>query len=217
MHYKAILFDLDGTLLDSVEDIADSVNEVLRKFGFPIHSLEAYKYFVGDGMSVLAERVLPKEKSSDKVLVCQFVNEVKKEYNVRWNRNTKPYADIPELLVQLAERNILTAVLSNKPDDFTRMMIRYFFPDHHFRIVLGSREGFPRKPDPRAALEIAHDLGISSSECIQLGDTGTDMMSAQNSGMYGVGVSWGFRSREELQKHGAHHILEKPLELLLLL
>ncbi|MFZ5643731.1 MAG: HAD family hydrolase [Bacillota bacterium] len=216
MKYKAVLFDLDGTLLDTIQDIAESMNEVLGYYNFPLHHVEAYKYFVGDGVEELARRVLP-EGSRDPETVSGFVSAMRREYAARWQKNTRPYVGVPELLDALAARGIKISVLSNKPDEFTKIMVAGLLSRWNFEPVLGARPSVPKKPDPAGALEIATQLSLSPGEFLYLGDTGTDMKTANAAGMYPVGVLWGFRTAEELVACGAKILIKKPLELLELL
>ncbi|MFZ5631698.1 MAG: HAD family hydrolase [Bacillota bacterium] len=213
MKYKAVIFDLDGTLLDTIQDIAESMNSVLRYYNFPIHPVEAYKSFVGDGVEALARRVLP-EGRQDPETVYGCVSAMRKEYGMRWLNNTRPYEGVPELLDALVARGSKLSVLSNKPDDFTKIMVAGLLPRWPFEPVLGARPSVPQKPDPAGALEIARQLSIPPEEFLYLGDTGTDMKTAKAAGMYPVGVLWGFRTAEELETNGAKIIIEKPVDLL---
>lgn len=213
MNYNAVIFDLDGTLLDSIEDLADSMNAVLKSAGFPVHDVESYKYYVGDGMEKLVFRALP-EVYRDNETVKQFSEKMQEEYAKRWNKKTRPYDGIPELLDILAGKNIHMAVLSNKPDNFTKLIVKELLPNWNFRVVCGDRNGIPKKPDPKGALEIAGALGLQPKNVLYLGDTGTDMQTANNAGMFAVGALWGFRKREELVINGAKALIDNPLDLL---
>lgn len=213
---KAVLFDLDGTLLDTLRDIADSCNAALARHGFPAHPVDAYRYFVGDGVPVLIQRVLPKESQGPE-LRDAIIATYREEYHRRWNATTRPYPGIPELLDRLGERSILLTVLSNKPHDFTLRCVEEFLPEWKFAMVLGASPAHPTKPDPSAALHIAQSLGLPVSEFLYLGDTATDMQTAVASGMLPVGVAWGFRPVEELRSAGAQRIITTPLETLVLL
>jgi phosphoglycolate phosphatase len=216
MSYRAVLFDLDGTLLDTIEDLANSMNSVLAGLGFPIHDVEAYKRFVGDGMEVLVHRALP-EGCRDQETLAKSVGAMREEYGRRWAERTRPYDGIPELLDALMARGIRMAVLSNKPDDFTKMTISKMLSRWEFELVLGVRPGGAKKPDPQGALEIAEQLGIPPREFLYLGDTNTDMRTAVAAGMYPVGALWGFRTAEELSGSGARLLIERPMDLLGLL
>jgi phosphoglycolate phosphatase len=216
MKYQAVLFDLDGTLLDTVQDLADSVNIVLRRFGFPEHPTESYKYFVGDGVDQLAYRALP-ENHRDEATVTKCITAIREEYSRRWANNTRPYEGIPELLDTLTARNTRMAILSNKPDDSTRATVSKLLPDWHFDPIVGASPSVPMKPDPEGALEIARSLNIPPNAFLYLGDTGTDMRTACAAGMYPVGALWGFRKADELTESGAKTIINDPGELLDLL
>lgn len=213
MSFQAVLFDLDGTLLNTLADLGDSMNAVLARQGFPQHDLAAYKYFVGEGMANLVRRALPEARHGDEV-VSRCIAEMGLEYGRRWRDKTRPYAGVPELLDGLAARGIKLAVLSNKPDDMTRLAVRELLPRVRFDEVRGEREDTPRKPDPASALEIARQLGVQPEAFLYLGDTGTDMLTAKAAGMYPVGALWGFRTAEELSANGAQALLSQPHELL---
>jgi phosphoglycolate phosphatase len=212
----AIVCDLDGTLLDTLEDLADSVNIVLAEQGLPVHAVQAYRYFVGDGASVLMTRVLP-EKLRDTGLHTTCLKRFREVYATRWNLKTKPYRGIPEMLAEVSRRAIRLAVLSNKPHDVTLQCVDVLLASTVFDIVQGQVEGVPRKPDPQGALAIAQALHVAPERCWYLGDTATDMQTATRAGMLPVGVLWGFRTREELAQHGARVLLASPDQLLPLL
>ena len=213
MVFKAAIFDLDGTLLDTLEDIADSANAVLRRLGYPQHNLETYRYFVGDGIEKLIQRSLPVERRTD-AFVNQCVQAMREEYRERWSNKTRPYEGIPELLNSLQDRDVRMSILSNKPDDFTKMMVRAMLPQWHFEIVCGADTSLPRKPDPTAALHISQDLTIPVQQFVFVGDTRIDMDTAVAAGMYPVGVLWGFRPADELIASGARMLLKEPMDLL---
>lgn len=216
MRYQAVLFDLDGTLLDTLEDLANSMNRVLNRFGFPIHKLPAYKYFVGGGMENLVRRALPEDRR-DKTTVAKCYSALLAVYNQHWTENTHPYPGVSELLDGLAARGLRMAILSNKPDDFSKMCVAQLLPNWRFALVVGVRPAVPLKPDPVAALEIAETLAIPPSEFLYLGDTGTDMQTARAAGMFAVGALWGFRPAEELTANGAQALIAVPTDLLELL
>lgn len=209
----AVLFDLDGTLLDTLTDLADSTNHALATLGFPQHPRESFRYFIGDGVDTLIERVLPEDRR-DPATRAECVRRMRQEYAQRWSATTRPYDGVPELLSALAARSIPMAVLSNKPDDFTRLCVEHLLPAWKFAAVLGSGTSFPRKPDPAGAREIARRLGADPSDVVYLGDTSTDVETAVSAGMLPVGVLWGFRTAEELTASGARILLQSPLELL---
>lgn len=213
---RCAIFDLDGTLLDSLEDLADSANAMLRARGFPEHPLAHYRYFVGDGAWTLVQRILPLPLQDDHALIHDCLHDYKIEYGKRWNLKTRPYAGIPELLAGLAERQIVLTVLSNKPHGFTVKCIEALCPPpagSEWSVVLGLRDGARPKPDPGGVQEILHDLDIPASETLYFGDTSTDMKTAVSAGVFPIGVLWGFRSREELEQSGAKLILDQPCDL----
>ena len=216
MKYKAVIFDLDGTLLDTLQDLADAVNGVLSRSGFPEHGLEAYRYFVGDGVEYLARRALP-EKYRDEATVTGFVTAIMDEYSQRWPNHTCPFEGIPELLDALTARRIRMAILTNKPDDSTRVMVSKLLPRWQFHIILGATPLLPKKPDPQGASQIADYLKLPPQAFLYVGDSDIDMKTASAAGMYAVGVLWGFRIADELIRSGAKVLIDKPLELLKLL
>lgn len=213
---SAILFDLDGTLLDTLEDIADAMNYVLGALGHAAHPLDAYRRFVGEGVRLLVQRALP-EAARDERTIERGVALMKERYGTHLFNKTQPYRGIEALLAELDARALPLAVLSNKLDEPTRLLVDHFFGVARFAAVRGQRDGVPRKPDPTAALEIAHELEIAPGEWLYLGDTPTDMQTAASAGMVAVGVAWGFRSPDELVRHGADHVITTPDELCSLL
>lgn len=213
MPTRAIVFDLDGTLLDTLQDIATTANQILTRHGFPTHSVERYRQLVGHGLGDLVRRVLPDQSVSDGD-VARFIEEYRDLYSRMWRETSRPYPAVPELLRSLTEYGVPMAVLSNKRDDFTRLCVSTFFPDVPFVEVWGEREGVPRKPDPCSALLIAESLGVEPRECFFVGDSEVDMMTAKNAAMRGIGVLWGFRSREVLSESGAEVIVESPDEIM---
>ena len=212
MHYKAILFDLDGTLLDTLEDLATAANRALGTLGLPAHPTDAYRVFVGDGLRTLAERILPGEQRSAAQLDA-LVAAFEREYSRTWNERTAPYAGVPEMLDRLTGDGYRMSVLSNKPDAFTRLCVEQLLPHWTFAPLYGQRPGVPKKPDPAAALAIAVELGLDPAEVLYLGDTATDMHTARAAGMAAVGVLWGFRTADELRAAGARHLITHPGEL----
>jgi phosphoglycolate phosphatase len=214
--FRAVIFDLDGTLLDTLADIGNSANAALAELGHPTHPLEAYKTFVGDGVRVLFQRILPESaRSAEQIeLGAQKFAEI---YRTGWNVLSQPYAGVRSLLEELRRRELPLAVLSNKPQAFTELCVAHFLADWKFAAVLGQREGIPCKPDPAAALEIAARVGVAPQACLYLGDTSVDMQTATRAGMFPVGAAWGFRSVQELREHGATVIVHHPCDLLDLL
>jgi phosphoglycolate phosphatase len=211
---KAVLFDLDGTLLDTIQDLSDAVNEALAAMGYPSHSSDEYKLMIGEGVQHLAECALPSTVRKDAATMGELVVRIREEYTKRWNVKTVPYNGVMELLNELTARNIALAVLSNKPHDFTRLSVDHFLSQWRFDSVVGQRPGVPIKPDPSAALQTAIDLGVAPEAFLYLGDSGVDMQTACGAGMLPIGALWGFRRRDELLACGARHLIEHPLELL---
>jgi phosphoglycolate phosphatase len=216
LKYPGIIFDLDGTLLDTIEDLADSMNQVLTDLGFPTHTLGAYKYFVGEGVEALIRRALPEDQLRPELL-DQCLGAFREEYGRRWENKTRPYPGIPELLDHLTGLGLKMAILSNKLDQFTRIMVARLLPRWRFDPVFGARPSVPKKPDPAGALEIAASLNLAPNNFVYLGDTGIDMKTASTAGMVPVGVLWGFRPADELRAQGARWLIEKPGDLVSLL
>jgi phosphoglycolate phosphatase len=214
--YNAVIFDLDGTLLDTVQDIANAMNNVLERHGFPLHDIASYRHFIGNGIPKLVYRALPLE-ISESVHYQKIVSEVLDEYSKHLDGYTKLYAGIDELLTELIKRGIRLAILSNKDDSFMDEVVDSYFPKWKFEVVFGARANTPVKPDPYSALEIAEIMGLQPAEFIFLGDTSVDMHTAQNAGMYALGAAWGFRGREELYASGAALVIDSPTDLLQLL
>ena len=210
---RLAIFDLDGTLIDSIGDLADAMNAVLERIGHPVHPRDNYRFLVGDGIEILVRRALPPE-IVDETDIPDVVSLMRQEYSTRWTATTRPFPGIPELLVALQTRNIRTAVLSNKPDSPTRTIVGELFPDNPFAIVRGACDSVPLKPNPTSAREIISELGVSPRQTVFVGDTSVDMATGVNAGMRSVGVTWGFREADELVNAGANHIIDRPLELL---
>ena len=216
MPFVAVLFDLDGTLLDTIEDLTDSMNAGLAAVACPPRTVAECKFFVGEGVELFATRSLP-EGRRDAETLRRLIEVYRKDYAGHWVHKTRPYEGIPELLDALAERKMKLAVLSNKPDDFTRLMVERLLPRWRFDAVAGARPSAPRKPDPAAALQIASGLGVAPSGFLYVGDTKTDMQTAVAAGMFAAGALWGYRSAEELLSSGARVLLKHPLDALPLL
>jgi len=211
--FKGIIFDLDGTLLDTLEDIADAANKVLASKGFPTRSLDVHREAVGYGARTLMAKVLPEDQRTEEMIQECFVA-FRKDYGVNWNVKTKPYPGIPQLLDELQDRGIAMAVLSNKPAEFTRKCVENILLKWKFEPVIGGEDGIPLKPDPGGAVRISQRLRIPPEEFVYCGDTGVDMQTARAAGMFAAGVLWGFRRREELERDGANVLIERPKELL---
>lgn len=211
--FDAVLFDLDGTLLDTLEDLGDSMNAVLGQRGHPLHPIEAYRFYVGDGIAKLVWRALP-EDARDEATVMAAVEEMRTAYTARWKYKSRPYDGVGAMLGVLAHSDLRLVIYSNKPEVFTQLCVEELLDPTFFEIIRGALEGVPVKPDPTAALAIARQMGLPPKRFLYLGDTDTDMKTACSAGMFPVGVSWGFRSREELRAAGAELVIDSPQELL---
>ena len=213
---RAVMFDLDGTLLDTIADLGDAMNATLNGLGFPLHDLAFYKKAVGDGAPALAERALPPAARTPDG-IRQALLRLRTEYEQRWTNKTLPYAGIEPLLADLRRRGLQLAVLSNKPEAKTLDCVNHFFPAAPFNIVRGAIDGVPLKPAPDAALAICRQLDIAPAQWLYIGDTDTDMQTAVRAGFIPIGAAWGFRDREELLAHGARVVIDSPIEVLALL
>ncbi|MCF8041628.1 MAG: HAD family hydrolase [Desulfarculaceae bacterium] len=212
MKFSGLICDLDGTLLDSIADLGESMNTVLAADGLPRHPISAYRLLVGDGVEMLAERSLPPRLRSPG-MVTEMARRMREVYSGRWGVHTRPYEGIEEMLAQAHQAGVTLAVLSNKVDDFTRDMISHFFPQVPFAQVVGAKKGVPNKPNPQSAQKLAQDIGLEPEKCIFLGDTKVDMETAVGAGMFPVGVLWGFRDEKELNGAGAKRLLAHPSDL----
>ncbi|HOM10855.1 MAG TPA: HAD family hydrolase [Spirochaetota bacterium] len=208
MGIDGVIFDLDGTLLDTIADLAYCVNNVLLRYGYRTHPVEAYKQFIGDGMAMLIQRAVG-ETCSDKE-ITKLVFELKDEYAKNWNRETKPYPGVHDLLKELSHKKIKISVFSNKSHEFTVEMVKYYFSDIAFSTILGLQDSIPRKPDPHGALLIAHTMQLEPSQIAMIGDSATDVEMAHACGMYSIGVSWGYRPVALLLQHHPHAIANTP-------
>jgi phosphoglycolate phosphatase len=207
MKFDVIIFDLDGTLLDTLADLASAMNTVLNKAGYPAYPESAYKMFVGGGVEELGAMVLPPHaRTKENIHSC--VRQMLEIYRKNWAIKTRPYPGIPEMLSELSELGVKLAVLSNKLHDFVIEMVHFYFPEAPFSTILGANERFPIKPDPMGALMIARENGVKPEKCLVLGDSGSDMVTARRAGMAAWGALWGFRSRAELIESGANHLFE---------
>lgn len=214
MSYKACIFDLDGTLADTVESMAYIANKMLGEYGLPAQPEEKFKYFSGEGSDMLVKRCLT--AAGDGELV--HLEEGKKRYRELFEQDplykVEPYEGIIQMLKELKKNQIKTAVCSNKPHEAAVKVIKSLFGEELFSMVLGQQPKIARKPDPQGPLKIAADFQVSPSECVYVGDTRTDMETGHRAGMFTVGVLWGFRGLEELKKYKADRIISDPLELL---
>ena len=211
MAYRAAVFDLDGTLLNTLADLADSGNELLASYGMAPHPEPAFRYFVGNGSRKLMERILP-GKSPEQI--DEALARYKAIYEKHLTAKTTPYAGISETLSALKARGVRMAVCTNKHISAAEALIRKYFPADTFDAFEGDRPGVPRKPDPAHVRIVLEKMGIRPEETVYLGDSGVDMQTAVNAGALPVGVLWGFREKDELMENGAQILLSKPSELL---
>lgn len=213
--YKAIVFDLDGTLLDTIPDIAANLNRSLAERGFATHSVEKCKTFVGDGIINAIRRALPPEATEDDLWEVHTLYQ--RFYPENCTVHTQYYPGIRELLAALQEKGIALAILSNKTDGTAKRIAAHYFPDIPFRCVRGRVPEYPLKPDPGAAVPVLDALRLRPDEILYVGDSGTDMTFAKAVGMVPVAAPWGYRSREELVEKGAQFVLEQAMDLLKIL
>ncbi len=204
MMFKAVIFDLDGTLLNTIDDLADSSNYVLAAKGYPVFTSEQYKKFVGNGAAILMKRIHPAGTSQEELdeALAQF----QVYYNAHKDIKTAPYPGIPELLARLKAREFRLCVLSNKPHEISTQIIRHYFGDETFDIIMGKSSDFPVKPDPASCHYLIDRLGADKSEVLYVGDSNVDMQTARNAGLVKCGVCWGFRSEDELKAEGADYL-----------
>ena len=208
------IFDLDGTLINSLYDLADAMNHALSKNGLPVIERDRYKLLVGNGISVLADRAMGAAEGSESELKDRVLKDFN-EYYSRHNKDmTRPYEGIEELLAELEGCGVRYAVLSNKPDHFTKELIHTLFPERSFACIWGKKEGYPTKPDPASVLAVIDRTGVRKDECIYIGDSNVDILTAKNAGLKSIGVSWGFRSVEELTSAGCGFIAHRPGDIL---
>ena len=212
--YKGIIFDLDGTLINTLEDLADSVNEALERMGYPAWPTEAYRMKVGRGFRNLIENSVPEAVREDSAVIEQTLGFFVEAYDRRYMKKSHPYQGIDGLLDELAARGIFMAVNSNKRTDYTEKLIDKLFHRIPFVGVFGERAGVPKKPDPAGALELCGRMGLKPEEVLYVGDSGTDIKTGKNAGMDTVGVGWGFRGFGELKENGAVYLAESVKDIL---
>ena len=210
---KLVLFDLDGTLINSIDDLADSTNYALQQCGLPLHTVDEYKYFVGNSVDPLIRRALPEEEKENQELFDRVKKIYLSYYAAHSKDKTRPYPGISDLLSRCNKAGVLVAVVSNKPDDITADVVRYYFPQIHFAATMGPKEGIPKKPDPAGVREVLRITGIALEDALYVGDTWVDMQTAENSGVQSCGVLWGFRTRQELVENHADFIAANAAEL----
>ena len=215
---RAAIFDLDGTTANTLENLAFCANTVIGEFGLPPVETEKYRYFVGDGSRVQMQRLLAYSGrysgEADDAYLEKVFNRYLEFLSEHCADGVVPYDGLPELITELHQRDIACAVFSNKPHEQACKVVSSIYPEAAFSYVLGQRSDYPRKPDPAGALKLAGKLQVLPGECIYVGDTNTDMKTGKAAGMYTVGVLWGFRDRDELEKAGADTIVSAPAEIL---
>lgn len=209
MQYTSVIFDLDGTLLNTLDDLADAMNIVLEQAGYPPHPRDAYKYFVGNGVAKLVEQALP-AGARDEHTMRECIAAFRGEYARRWDATSAPYAGVAAMLAALVERDVRTAILTNKPHEYTVKCVDRYFDDVPFDAVQGVCDGVPPKPDPAGALAVAGRIGVDPGAVVYVGDTNTDMETATAAGFFPLGATWGYRTPEELLAHGARELVDAP-------
>lgn len=212
--YRAVIFDLDGTLLDTLTDIAISCNYVLENYNKSPLPVEDYKLIVGQGASQLFKDLLPtlsKDEQNDALALFE------KHYAKQFSKNTKIYEDINKVLTFFQVRDVKMAVLSNKPNSFTKKCVMKYLNNWKFDAVYGIRDGIPRKPAATGVVEILKELDVEPNEVLFIGDTKIDMITAKNANVDSIGVLWGFRERKELVENGAKFIVKNPIEIIKLI
>lgn len=196
MKWKLVIFDLDGTLIDTIADLGTAVNHALSLHGLPLHTIEEYKYMVGNGVRNLVWRAMPSDLKEDNALLDALLADFLKYYQAHITDHSRPYDGIPQLLSALQDEGVMMAVASNKFIAGTQALIDRCFPGIRFVSVLGGREGVPLKPDPRVVAEIIRTAGVTVEETVMVGDSATDTATAANGGIRSIGVTWGFRPED---------------------
>jgi len=208
--YKFALFDMDGTVLDTLQDLADSTNAVLKKHGYPTHDIEAVRQFVGNGAKKLIANALP--HGTEQAKIDTVLGDFKEYYKLHSADATKPYDGVLEMLAALRAAGVRTAVVSNKPDFAVQSLAKTYFAQL-FDMAVGDREGIRKKPAPDSVFEVMKALGATPAETVYIGDSDVDVQTAQNAGIDGIFVSWGFRSVACLRESGAEVIVSSPAEI----
>lgn len=217
--FKAAIFDLDGTLLDTLDDLADALNHSLKVLGYPQHSRENIRELVGHGIFTLIETALPEDVSKDEKIVFKAVHEMGEAYARLWNCKTLPYPEIPKVLDSLTFKRVPMGILSNKPHPFTVEMCSFFLKKWDFSFITGGREHLPLKPNPAVAYQSLETFqktmpDLTAQEVLFVGDGDTDVKTALAAGMEPLAALWGFRSKEQLASVGARRFAETPLQIL---
>ena len=213
--YKAVLFDLDGTLINTLEDLAAASNHALACFGYPAQPVEKFKLYAGNGVAVMLERAMPAAEATPR-RVAELKEKFLEYYSLHYADKTAPYPGVPALLQTLKAKGYKRAVVTNKVEEMARVILDKLYPDS-FDLIYGQRDGVPTKPDPTLAHMAMKALDVTPAECIFMGDSGVDIQTAVNSGAFPVGVLWGFRDEEELRENGAQRIISRADQLLSIL
>ncbi|HOD17796.1 MAG TPA: HAD family hydrolase [Candidatus Cloacimonadota bacterium] len=220
MKLKGFIFDLDGTLLNTLEDVAAAENKTLAEFGLPTRPAEEFRFLVGGGAEDIARRLLPPEMHSPENIM-NFIYKFRANYHLNWHDKTRLYPGLTDLINHLLDENFPLAVLSNKPEEFTQKLVDFFFGNwlgyedrKVFSPVIGQRKDQPVKPDPTLALDIASQWKLPAESIGLIGDSDIDVFTAKNAGMFAIGAGWGFRGKAELAAAGARIILDRPFDLL---
>lgn len=213
---RLVIFDLDGTLINSLLDLANAANYTLKQHGLPEHETDEYKYFVGNGIYKLVERMTPESSRSDKMLLASLKSNFDSYYANHSNDCTKPYDGVLDVLDTLRDQGIKCAVLSNKPHEFTAKLCKQYFGSR-IDLAIGHREGYPHKPDKALVQEILTHFQVDCEQCLYVGDSGVDMQTAKNAQVFAVGALWGFRSEEELTTNGADVLASSPIKMMKIL
>jgi len=215
---NAFIFDLDGTLLDTLADIGAACNAILAGHGHTCHDMASYRRMIGNGFSTLIRRSLPPEVLTDlkDEAIEALVREARTHYACHMYDTTCPYNGVEDTLTALAARGHRLAVLSNKPEDLTHALVTYYFPHVPFAVINGGSPHRPLKPDPGSVKDVLDCLDLGAAQCLYVGDSDVDMLTARNCGMTAVGAAWGFRGSAELRAAGAQYLVERPGDLLLL-
>jgi phosphoglycolate phosphatase len=211
--FSAVVFDMDGTLLDTLADISHSLNSVLEEEGYPTHTVEVCRIMVGFGMRELVRKALP-ESAHDEAITEPLLKKMQARYAEHWNDSSRPYDGVAELLDAIDRLGLKKAILSNKPDRFTQQCAEELLAPWNFDVVMGFREGIAPKPDPTGALMVAEELGVQPASILYVGDSDVDMKTATAAGMYPLGVTWGYRPGQELLATGAAKLVSTPEEII---
>jgi phosphoglycolate phosphatase len=213
MTFKAVIFDLDGTLLDTLKDIAYTLNKVLARHNYPVHTIDECRFLVGHGLRELVRKALPDGVATPEI-IDHHLKDLMALYSENWNVHSQPYPGIGHMLDKLSRLGIRKAILSNKADHFTRLCAEVLLKEWKFDAVMGHRDGIAPKPDPEGALLLCRMLETEPSEILYVGDSGIDMQTASRAGMYPLGVLWGFRPETELVENGAKSLVSHPEEII---